>query len=128
MKLFAQLLKALGEFMPENPMMAEWILEEKMRHFLLDRGFSVESQVSKKGDRYDLICKNGMEIVCIELKIKATISDVEQFDRYMPKFRDGFIIVCWNATDSLRDVFDNVIEQTPTPIALMELCMKYSMV
>lgn len=128
MTLFASVLKALGGFQPDDPIRSESELESRTKQFLEEKGFQIESQVSKKKDRYDLIIKKDGQTVCLELKLKADISDIEQFDRYMPKFREGFIVMCWNATDSMRDIFDNVIQQTPTPIALIELSARYSMV
>lgn len=97
-----------------------------MIEFLKNNEFTVTRQVTKKRDRYDLIVKNGMETVCIELKKKATMKDIKQFDKYLPKFKDGFIILCWQCTPNLKEIFNNVRKQSPFPLALIELSKRYA--
>lgn len=126
MKLFSELVKVINEFLPDDPMRTESELEQKIMSHLHDKGFNVSSQISKRHDRYDLVCRNINEVVCIELKLRADISDIKQFDKYLPKFKDGIIVVCWQASFSVQDIFHNVAEQSPIPIALIELSRKYS--
>lgn len=128
MKLFSNLLLAINDFAPDDPMVLENQLEEKLRSHLQNKGFSIERQVPKEKDRYDLICRSFNETVCIELKLKTDTSDIKQFDKYLPKFKDGLIVVCWQATFALRDIFENVIEQSPIPITLIELSKRYTLV
>lgn len=126
-KLFSRLVKEIDEFLPEDPIAVESILEEKLRSYLTGKGFIISTQVAKKHDRYDLLCRDGNELVCIELKKRADISDLQQFDRYLPKFKDGLIVFCWQASRSVREIFSEVVQQSPIPLALIELSKKYSL-
>lgn len=108
-------------------MVVESILEKELTEFLQKNGFTVSRQVTKKKDRYDLLCREGNELVCIELKKHAVISDIQQFDRYLPKFKDGLIVVCWQSTTSVREIFAEVVKQSPIPLCLIELSKKYSL-
>lgn len=127
MNLFEELISAIDDFMPSKPMIAESLLESELRIHLESKGFIISRQVTKKKDRYDLLCRKNNEVVCIELKLRANISDIKQFDRYLPKFRDGLIVFCWQSTASVRDIFSDVIKQSPIPVALIELSKKYSL-
>ncbi|MDE1867574.1 MAG: hypothetical protein KGI08_07700 [Thaumarchaeota archaeon] len=126
MSLFELLVKEIGNFIDQEPIITESRLEEKISDYIKSKGIMIENQVSKKEDRYDLICRNGKETVCVELKIKASIKDIKQFDRYFPKFRDGFIVVCWQASFHLKMDFESVKKQSPIPIELIELSKRYS--
>ncbi len=129
MTLFQDLLIAIDGFIPSKPMILESLLEIELRTYLESkrRGFNISRQVTKKEDRYDLLCRRNNELVCIELKLRANISDLKQFDRYLPKFRDGLIVFCWQATASVREIFSNVTQQSPIPVTLIELSKKYSL-
>lgn len=123
--LFKKLILVIEDFIPEEPPITENILETLLTKFLKDNGFTVTRQVTKKRDRYDLIVIDRKETVCIELKKKATMNDVKQFDRYLPKFKDGLIIICWQSTSYLKEIFKNVRKQSPFPLALTELSKRY---
>lgn len=107
--------------------MVESQLEEKLKKHLEKHSFYVTRQKVEKENRYDLICSTENQLVCIELKIRADISDLNQFDRYLRNFKDGFIVVCWQASFSVKDIFSQVTEQSPTPVALIELSKRYSL-
>lgn len=123
---FTQLCKLLKEFDVIDPIMTEKQLEEKIFNYLKEKGIEVERQVTSHKDRYDLICKSDGKRICLELKLKATISDIQQFDRYLRKFRDGFIIVCWQTTLSVKYIFSSVRKQSPIPIAMIEISKRYA--
>ena len=127
MKLFTKLTECINTFLPDTPMVIESILEKELRVFLEASGFTVSRQVTKKKDRYDLLCRDGNELVCIELKKHADISDIKQFDKYLPKFKDGLIVVCWQVSGSVREIFAEVVKQSPIPLCLIELSKKYSL-
>ena len=129
MTLFKDLLSAIDDFIPSKPMILESLLETELRTHLESKGkgFNISRQVTKKKDRYDLLCRKNNELVCIELKLRTNISDIKQFDRYLPKFRDGLIVFCWQATASVREIFSNVTQQSPIPVTLIELSKKYSL-
>lgn len=127
MKLFSKLVQAINEFQPDEPMVAERDLETRLREHLHRHGFAVERQVTKDKDRYDLVCRTFDEIVCIELKLKTDTSDIKQFDKYLPKFKDGLIVVCWSASFALRNIFESVIEQSPIPTVMIELSKRYTL-
>jgi len=126
-KLFSQLIQAVNEFKPDEPIVLESQLETLILDYLQEKGFEVERQVIEKTDRYDLICRGYDETVCIELKLRTDTSDIKQYDKYLLKFKDGFIIICWQASSSMKDIFTEVIEQSPIPITLIELSRNYSL-
>lgn len=128
MKLFNELLKCIDSFVPDDPMIKEADLEATLKKFLKECGFSVTQQVAKNRDRYDLIIRSVNEIVCIELKLKTGMSDIDQFDKYLPQFKDGFIVMCWQASMPLLDIFENVEKQSPTPVKIIQLCERYNLV
>ena len=117
MTLFQDLIEVINEFTPEEPFVNESELELKLLIFLTEHKFSIIRQKVEKKDRYDLICKKDKEIVCIEMKLKTSIKDVSQFDKYLPKFKDGLIVVCWQATFSISSIFAQVIKQSSIPMA-----------
>lgn len=127
-KLFSKLIQSINDFVPDEPFTIEKELEESLETHLLQNGFVLSRQKSVKGDRYDLVCRSGNEIVCLEIKLHADISDIKQFDKYLPKFKDGFIVVCWQSSFSVKNIFQQVIDQSPIPTTLIELAKKYNLV
>ena len=127
-KLFSKLIQSINDFVPEDPFQLETELEKSLESHLLKDGFILSRQKSVKGDRYDLVCRSGNEVVCLEIKLHADISDIKQFDKYLPKFKDGFIVVCWQSSFSVRNIFQQVIDQSPIPTTLIELSKRYNLV
>ena len=127
-KLFSKLIKSINGFVPDDPFQLEVELEKSLESYLLKDGFILSRQKSTKGDRYDLVCRSGNEVVCLEIKLHADISDIKQFDKYLPKFKDGFIVVCWQSSFSVRNIFQQVIDQSPIPTTLIELSKRYNLV
>jgi len=128
MRLFTELDLAINDFTPTEPPILENVIEDGLYHHLKGRGFDVTKQVTKKKNRYDLIVKKCGEIVCVEMKIHASTNDVRQFDRYLKKFKDGMIVVCWQCSFPMKSIFSEVKEQSPYPIALIELSKKFELV
>lgn len=127
-KLFSKLIQSINDFVPDEPFTIEKELEESLETHLLQNGFVLSRQKSVKGDRYDLVCRSGNEVVCLEIKLQTDISDIKQFDKYLPKFKDGFIVVCWQSSFSVKNIFQQVIDQSPIPTTLIELAKKYNLV
>ena len=127
-KLFSKLIQSINDFVPDDPFQLEVELEKSLETHLLKDGFALSRQKSVKGDRYDLVCRSGNEVVCLEIKLRADISDIKQFDKYLPKFKDGFIVVCWQSSFSVRNIFQQVIDQSPIPTTLIELSKRYNLV
>lgn len=127
-KLFSKLIQSINEFVPDEAFTIEKELEESLEKYLLENGFILSRQKSVKGDRYDLVCRSGNEVVCLEIKLHADISDIKQFDKYLPKFKDGFIVVCWQSTFGVTNIFQKVIDQSPIPTTLIELAKRYNLV
>lgn len=125
MSLFAKLIRSLDKFLPAEPIMVESQMERKIQEHLSRDGFSVQRQVSKNANRYDLICKQDSQTVCIELKMKIETGDIKQFDKYIKEFRDGFIVVCWQSSFPMKEIFYNVIDQSPVPVTMIELAKRY---
>ena len=124
--MFEKLITLLDNFEISDAFTSEADLEEKLCQYLKNNDIFYTSQLSEKQNRYDVICSDGTQKVCIELKVKARSSDLEQFDKYMQRFPDGFIVLCWIASISVREIFTTVQSQSPTPIQLLELSKKYS--
>ncbi len=126
--LFSKLVQSINNFVPDLPFLIEQELEKSLESYLVKNGFALSRQKSVKKDRYDLVCRSGNEVVCLEIKLHADISDIKQFDKYLPKFKDGFIVVCWQSSFSVRNIFQEVIDQSPIPTTLIELAKKYNLV
>lgn len=124
--MFEKLITLLDNFEISDAFTSEADLEEKLCQYLKNNDISYTSQCSEKQNRYDVICSDGTQKVCIELKVKAQSSDLEQFDRYMQRFPDGFIVLCWIASVPVREIFESVQTQSPTPVRLLELSKRYS--
>ena len=128
---FEKILQILNEFeVPDGqPFRTENDLEFMVSAHLKTHGISHTRQKtdSKKGDRYDIICSSGKDDICIELKKKAVTEDAHQLDRYHRKYPGGLVIVCWRAVGAFREICHHVQQQSPTPIALVEISRRYSM-
>ena len=126
-KLFSRIVNSINEFLPEKAIVKESELERLLRIHLEKDGFNVSRQVTNEENRYDLLCRERNIVVCLELKLRADVSNIKQFDRYLTKFKDGFIVVCWQASFSVTDIFKKVIDQSPIPVALIQLSEKYGL-
>ena len=123
MTLFENLVKLLSEYRMETPFLKEADIEFDLAKMLRANHIHIELQHPVKTKRYDIICYDDVKNtrVCIELKTKCSTSDARQFDRYLPDFPAGFIIVCWSATQPMREIFEDVERQSNTPVCLVEL-------
>ncbi len=126
-KLFSRIVNSINEFLPDKAIVKESELERLLRIHLEKDGFNVSRQVTNEENRHDLLCRERNTVVCLELKLRADVSNIKQFDRYLPKFKDGFIVVCWQASFSVTDIFKKVIDQSPIPVALIQLSEKYGL-
>ena len=116
-----------GLFLDE-PFAYESELEERLSSHMHKNGIRTRTQRSDRNRRYDVLCMDENHTICIELKVRAGLSCTMQFDSYHTRFPAGFIILCWIATRPLREIFDSIKEQSPTPIDLVELSKKHSMI
>lgn len=123
--LFSKIVKEMESFEMDKPTLVEAELEDQVYNYLSKKIMKITRQVSEKRDRYDLICEEENEIVCVELKVLTNIKDIKQFDRYLAKFKDGFIVVCYQANFSVKNLFAAVKEQSPFPMELIELSQRY---
>lgn len=130
---FDRILHVLNEFeVPGGqPFRTETDLEIMVSAHLKTHGINHTRQKtdSAKGDRYDIICTcdSSKDDICIELKKKAVTEDAHQLDRYHRRYPGGLIIVCWRAVGAFREICRHVQQQSPTPIALVEVSKRYSM-
>ena len=129
---FERIVKILNEFESPGgrPFRTENDLELMVSEHLKTHGINhIRQKIdSKKGDRYDIICRcNSGKDVCIELKKKAVTEDAHQLDRYHRRYPGGLIVVCWRAVGAFREIHHQVKQQSPTPIALVEISRRYSM-
>lgn len=123
--LFSKIVQEMEGFEMDKPTLVEAELEDQVYNYLSKKIMKITRQVSEKRDRYDLICEEENEIVCVELKVLTNTKDLKQFDRYLTKFKDGFIVVCYQANFTVRDLFNSVRDQSPFPIELIELSKRY---
>ena len=126
--LFQKVQTKLNQFHLVEPFVSEADLESKITKYLRDNKFHATTQKVSDNKRYDIICTDRTNTVCIELKTKADASNVKQFDKYHRDFPDGFIILCWYATKPLKEIFSSVQKQSPTNIALVEISNGNSMI
>ena len=119
---FDYLVNILKEFQLDQTLFSELDLENKLECYLLDHKIQVVRQkIIDRKNRTDLICILDGHKICVELKQNADISCVQQLDRYLPKFPDGIILVCWKCSANLREVFNDVKAQIKIPVELIEL-------
>lgn len=129
-KFFDHILHHLKSLQLHEAFASEQDLQDMLVQFLKSKNISCKVQQTSQNKRYDVVCFDfhKSSTVCIELKIRAETSHVTQFDKYHKDFADGFIILCWNASTPLKEIFEDVILQSPTPVALVELSRQHSMI
>lgn len=122
------IVRSLGQFSAATGIGGEDDLEADIcRHLEFVHGFSVSRQVSGgrgRCNRYDIVCTHPEapgERVCIEVKLRAASSDLEQFDRYIGQFPDGLVVACWSASRPVRDIAARAARDAPVPVGLVEV-------
>lgn len=115
---FAELLTTLKGFCVTTLPCKEAEIEEKLLRFLIHKGFRPKNQVSRKLGRCDLLVND----VAIELKFYATKQCAEQLDRYAAETScKGLILMCWKASEPVRELFEEVKKTAKIPVALIEI-------
>ena len=130
--LYAMTLRALRTFTAQTSIRGERDLEADIcGHLEGAHGFGVERQVAggRGRNRYDIVCRHPRAPgkVCVEIKLKATASNFEQFDRYIRQFPDGLVVACWSATRAVRDVVERAAASSPVPVGLVEVGRQHAL-
>ena len=133
-RLHGMIVRSLGQFSAATGIRDEDDLESDIcRHLEFVHGFSVRRQVvgGRGGrNRYDIVCTHpeapGAR-VCVEVKLKAASSDLEQFDRYIEMFPDGLVVACWSASGPVRDIAAEAARAAPVPVGLVEVGMQHAL-
>lgn len=130
--LYTMTLRALGSFTATASIRGESDLEADIcRHLERAHGFGVERQVAggRGRNRYDVVCRHpgAPGKVCVEIKLKATASHFEQFDRYIRQFPDGLVVACWSATRAVRAVVERAAVSSPVPVGLVEVGRQHAL-
>ena len=131
--LYTMTMRALRSFAATTAIRNEGDLEADMCGYLgRERGFCVERQVAggRGRNRYDIVCSHSDapgEKVCVEIKLKATAANFEQFDRYIQLFPDGLVVACWSATKTVRDVVEAAAASSPVPVGLVEVGRQHAL-
>ena len=130
--LHGMVVRALRSFAATTSIRDEDDLESDICGYLeRTHGFGVERQVAggRGRNRYDIVCRHPRAPgkVCIEIKLKAAASNLEQFDRYIRQFPDGLVVACWSATRAVRDVVEEAASSSPVPVGLVEVGMQHAL-
>ena len=131
--LHGMILRALESFSAESGIRSEYDLETEIcGHLERGCGYDVRRQVSggRGRNRYDIVCSHvdaPGEKVCVEIKLKATASDFEQFDRYLWQFHDGLVVACWSATAPVRNAVRDIADASPVPVGMVEVGMQHAL-
>ena len=131
--LYTRTVRALRSFAATTIIRDELDLEADMCGYLeRTHGYGVERQVTggRGHNRYDIVCSHPDspgEKVCIEVKLKATTANFEQFDRYIRQFPNGVIVACWSATMPVRAVIEEAAVKSPVPVGLVEVGRQHAL-
>ena len=118
---FEKLILLLKDFQIKRELFDERDLEDQLFEFLDQRDIKVVRQKASEVGRTDLIVEMESSVICIELKLNANLSVMEQMDRYTQKYRDGVILVCWKASKNVKTVFTTVKKQINVPVHIVEV-------
>lgn len=118
---FNSLVKLLREFQIKKQLFDERDLEDQLFQFLQQKDIKVVRQKASEVGRIDMLVDMNKKIICLELKVNANMSVMEQMDRYTQKYRDGVILVCWKASINTKTVFEIVKKQINLPIEIIEV-------
>ncbi len=118
---FNELVTLLRKFQIKKSLYDERDLEEQVFQFLDKNDINVIRQKTSEVGRIDIAVEINQRIICLELKVNANLSAMEQMDRYTQKYRDGIILLCWKASKNVKIVFNNVKDQINLPIELIEV-------
>ena len=131
--LHGMIVLALGSFSSSAGIRCEDDLESEIcGHLVREHGYIVKRQVAggRGHNRYDIVCAHGDapgEKVCVEVKLKASAADFDQFDRYMGQFHDGLVVACWSATQPVRDVVHEIAGVSPVPVGIVEVGLRHAL-
>ena len=131
-RLHQKIVSTLLSYQATEEIRDELDLERSICEYMSGEWYTVRRQVigGRGRNRYDVVCEDPSvpgEKVCIEIKLKATASDLGQFDRYVEAFPDGVVIACWSATSSVQAAVDTVNAESPVRIALVEVGMQHAL-
>lgn len=118
---FDGLVTLLRKFQIKKSLYDERDLEEQVFQFLDKNDIKVIRQKVSEVGRIDIAVEINQRMICLELKVNANLSAMEQMDRYTQKYRDGIILLCWKASKNVKIVFKNVKDQINLPIELIEV-------
>ncbi len=118
---FKELVTLLRKFQIKKSLYDERDLEDQVFQFLDKNDINVIRQKTSEVGRIDIAVEINQRIICLELKVNANLSAMEQMDRYTQKYRDGIILLCWKASKNVKIVFNNVKDQINLPIELIEV-------
>jgi len=118
---FNELIQVLKNFQIKKGLYDERDLEDQLCTYLDCKDMKVVRQKSSEVGRTDIIIEMKNSVICLELKVNANLSVMEQMDRYTQKYRDGVILVCWKASKNVKTVFSEVKKQINIPIEIIEV-------
>ena len=127
MNNFTQLVSFISKFQVQEEIINEKELETKLTKYLKTR-YTVHRQNRIAEYRNDLVIDFGNSKICLELKVTAGITCCKQIDNYIPFFKSGIIIVCWNATSNLKETLSLVKSKIKQPIEIIEIRKSQSII
>lgn len=131
-RLHRRIVDTLMSYQASSEIRNELDLEASICDYMASERYVVRRQViGERGrNRYDIVCEHPFvpgERVCVECKLKATVSDLEQFDRYIEQFPDGVVVACWSATGPVQATVEVVNAESPVRIALVEVGLQHAL-
>lgn len=117
---FQQLVHDIRSLRFTKATVSEKDIENQLENMLKKKNYEVIRQKSSHFGRTDLIVKFDSKKICLELKQKAYPVVFRQLDRYSIE-NDGLILVCWRASQTVRDVIAKGKKTAIIPIELIEL-------
>lgn len=129
-KKFQKLVQVIKEFQVKEEIFNESELESNLSYFLKSRGYSIKQQgILDSGVRTDIcVGFNDGKKICLELKVVAGMGCMKQLDKYLGYFPAGIMLVCWKASENVRNTIDKVKHDIKIPVELIELRKHQSMI
>lgn len=122
MSEFDELIYDLKLFQIKRKLIDENELESLLESYLKQKGWILARQKIIDVGRNDLVVERNSKKICLELKLETNMSIVGQIGKYVSRYDDGVIIVCWKASKELRDFIKkmNVSQKWP-PLEVIQI-------
>jgi len=117
---FTLLVDSLKQFKLSKKAVSEHELEIWALEYLAKKGYKVTTQKRTRSGRYDITVEIEGFRYCIELKMIADRSCLDQLDRYARSV-NGLILLCWQASTAVISIIKFQKSYSKIPIELIEV-------